>query len=271
MLLILSYPFMGTSIQRGNSVLLVSVLLTISFAWYDSSSKVKQEIAMILIAVAAGFKAYPAICGLQYVKDRQYKKIFRIICYGLALFFGPFLFFGGVIGMKQLFSLYALREAEIPHAGTIRGVTYFLLTELTTLSADNVMGVSIFFECMFLIISIFCIFITKIRWKEILFLTGILAVYIPVNNMYTSVYLLPALFMFLKENNFIIRIKGNATNFISCILFAMIFSLPFYLIKFIPFGIYPCVFFLIFILLFLNIAEVIALWYKQRRIIGGIK
>lgn len=41
--LLLSYPFMCTSVQRGNVVILVSLLLALAWLWMDSENKVKQE------------------------------------------------------------------------------------------------------------------------------------------------------------------------------------------------------------------------------------
>ncbi len=100
--LLFSYPFLCTSVQRGNVVMLVAVFLMLAWAWMDSGKKVRQEAAMFFIAVAAGFKLYPALTGIVYLKRKEWKKAVRLILYGMLTVFVPFLFFGGLDGMKNL-------------------------------------------------------------------------------------------------------------------------------------------------------------------------
>ncbi len=100
--LLFSYPFLCTSVQRGNVVMLVAVFLMIAWAWMDSAKKGRQEAAMLFIAAAAGFKLYPALTGIVYLKKKEWKKAARLILYGMVAVFVPFLFFGGLDGMKNL-------------------------------------------------------------------------------------------------------------------------------------------------------------------------
>ena len=93
--LVVSYPFMCTSIQRGNVCLLVAILFTLAWLWMDDASKVKQEIALLLFACCAGFKLYPAIFGLVFIKKKQWKKAGRLVVYGITTVFAPFLVIGG--------------------------------------------------------------------------------------------------------------------------------------------------------------------------------
>lgn len=93
--LVVSYPFMCTSIQRGNVCLLVAVLFTLAWIWMDDPNAVKRELALVLFACCAGFKLYPAIFGLLFVKKKQWKRAVRLIIYGLTAIFAPFLAIGG--------------------------------------------------------------------------------------------------------------------------------------------------------------------------------
>lgn len=72
--LLISYPLMCTSVQRGNVVLLVAILLALAWLWMDSESKIKKELALLLIAVAAGFKLYPAVVGGGIFKAKRMEK-----------------------------------------------------------------------------------------------------------------------------------------------------------------------------------------------------
>lgn len=93
--LVVSYPFMCTTIQRGNVCLLVAILFTLAWLWMDDESKLKQEAALLLFACCAGFKLYPAIFGLVFIKKKQWKKSIRLAIYGIITIFAPFLVIGG--------------------------------------------------------------------------------------------------------------------------------------------------------------------------------
>lgn len=94
----------GTSvytIERGNSVLNVMVMLLWAFAFRNSRQFWKRELSLILIAVAANFKLYPAVFGLIYLFEKRWKESIRLLIYGIVLFVVPFAWFGGLDGFKQ--------------------------------------------------------------------------------------------------------------------------------------------------------------------------
>ena len=97
--LLLSTPYFAGAYERGNSVMIVVVLLLVALNWRDSESKIKRELAMVLIAVCAGIKIYPAIFGLLYLKEKRWKEALRLLIYGIVIFFLPFLFFLGKDGL----------------------------------------------------------------------------------------------------------------------------------------------------------------------------
>ena len=126
-ILILSYPIALSSIERGNDVLLVAILLCIAFAWKEDPSRVKREAAMILIAVCAGLKIYPAIAGLLYIKEKRYSEAIRLVLYGIIVFFVPFIFFDGMNGFLTFFHTIIELNGDI-HRFSISG----FFNELTT-------------------------------------------------------------------------------------------------------------------------------------------
>lgn len=280
--ILLSYPCMLTSLQRGNSAFLVAVLLCIAWLFADSSYSAtdeqeaavkqktttdkpkassykilprdnrhmcintKKEAALLLIAVATAFKVYPAIMGLYFIKKKDFKAVIRLVIYGLILFFVPFIWFGGVDGIKAFFNtLLHMSDWNLDeHFGTVRGMVYYLLRRHSSLTAAAAETVGYVFEQIFLVASLILFFISKKKWQSVLMISAILASYIGGNAHYTFVYYLPALLMFLREVSSVETTqeilssddspKYNSKCFsgvstVLCTLcFAFIFSCPFF-------------------------------------------
>ena len=224
-LLIMTYPFAYSSIQRGNSVLLVAALLSIALAWRNDESKIKREIAMILIAVCAGLKIYPAIFGLLYLKEKRFKETIRLVIYGLVLFFVPFLFFGGIEGFKSFLDNILALTGSINRC-SVAGSTE-ALTKLISGMSNHTFNVTI--QQIFLIACIAAFFMTKDKWGEVLILCAVMTVYISSGWMYTCVYILPAMLVFFLEKGeqpFRINRK-NLTDIMIMLLFFAVFSMPY--------------------------------------------
>ena len=104
-----SYPF-WLAIERGNMSLLVLILLMYAMALKDSTKIWERETALLLFAMAAALKLYPAVFGLLYLISKRYKEAVRLVIYGALLFthqlygvlffFLPFVFFQGVHGFQ---------------------------------------------------------------------------------------------------------------------------------------------------------------------------
>ena len=97
------------AIERGNSVVNTLAMLLMAFALRDGERPWQREAALLLIAAAAGFKVYPCIFGLLYLFEKRYREAFRLLVYGVLIFFVPFLWFGGVQG----FSRFLQNQQEI--------------------------------------------------------------------------------------------------------------------------------------------------------------
>lgn len=234
-----SFPFWGQALERGNSVALVTMIIALAFAWMDDESKVKREVALILIAVAAGIKIYPAILGLLYVKRKDWKKVIRLIIYGVIALFVPFIFFGGMDGFLALSGWLTIRAGtDRIVLCTVRGEILVLLElfmDTTTVTWPHY--VAVIGQYLFLILCLGCFFLCKRKWQEALFLCAILVSYLPSGNAYNSVYYLSPLLVFLLENDkSVIDIhrenqnnKGKTILFlVNGLLFSLIFSLPFF-------------------------------------------
>lgn len=226
-ILILTYPVSCAALQRGNSVLLAVSLVAIAIAWRDDESKVKRELALVIIAVAAGLKIYPAILGLLYLKERRWKEAVRLLIYGVVLFFAPFVFFGGIEGLKTfLHTLFNLKEEvhRCSASGLVEAITRGLF-------GKTIHGFTVFMQQFFLVICLAAFFITRDKWGEILALCALMAVYISSSWMYTCVYIIPAALVFFREkDNKPIRInKRNWTDVIGFVLFLCVFSFSYHM------------------------------------------
>lgn len=85
--LLLSAPFMSGAIERGNCTLVICVLLLWAIYLKNSDIIWKKEVALILIAISAGVKIYPAVFGLIYMREKRWKEVKRLIIYGMVFFF----------------------------------------------------------------------------------------------------------------------------------------------------------------------------------------
>lgn len=225
LLVIFSYPVAFTAMQRGNSVLLAAPLLMIALAWRDDPSKIKRELALVLIAVCAGLKIYPAVFGLLYLKEKRWGEALRLVLYGIVLFFAPFAFFGGIEGfktfLKTIISLYGtINDGSI--SGFVASVVHNWFGSKTQLFCTLV-------QQGYLVFSLIAFFIVKNKRFEVLILCCLMAIYVSSGWMYTCIYLLPAMMVFFQEHEgkSVIFRKGNIPDYLAFILFLCVFSRPF--------------------------------------------
>ena len=160
-----------------------------------------------------------------YLKEKRWQETTRLLIYGVAFFFGPFLIYGGMGGLKNFIGLLVAREQELPTIwGTVRGAANNILMGVLGLEAESSVPIAVAVETLFLIVCLFLFFRTKQNWKMLFYLSMILIAYIPTNLMYTSVYLLPPFLCFLKEKK---EVGGESKIYgFYLILFSLIFSLP---------------------------------------------
>lgn len=225
-LILFSWPVFGMALQNGNIVILVSILLGTAIYLRRSPSKVFREIALILIAITAGFKIYPAFAGIIYLKEKRWSEAGRLLLYGIAFSFLPFIFFGGIEGIKNFFGLLLTREHEIVYRyNTIRGG---LNTVFNIFGFDVELGnvLAIVGEQVFLFLSVIMILLSKSEWKTAVYIGAVRSFYVPTNYSYTAVYFIPGFLCFLKEKYE--RAPIHSIDFIYLFLLSNTFSLPFY-------------------------------------------
>lgn len=222
--LIFSAPFMSGAIERGNPASFVFVVLLFAIYFSSSSNIVLRELALIFIAIAAGWKIYPAIFGFIYLRERRYTEAIRLVIYGMLFFFVPFYFTGGIVGFKNYFNiLNGLQVGMSPRWTDIKN--FYTATSLALGVKPSALVGSILQISSFIIILV-GIFISKSRWQTILFASSIMAICVSGSYRYVSIYMaIPLIFFFVDIKN-----KGKTTklDYVNAVLFALAFTIPVY-------------------------------------------
>ncbi len=92
--ILLSSGFLSI-LDRGNNVLLVTLLLLYYVFYFDHPSKLRSETALIALALATGIKLYPIIFGVLLIRRHKLVQGFRTLGYIFLALFLPFFFFEG--------------------------------------------------------------------------------------------------------------------------------------------------------------------------------
>ena len=223
--LLLSMPFFAGAYERGNSIMIVVILLLISLKWRNSESAVKRELAMVYIAVSAGIKIYPAIFGLLYIKEKRWKETLRLVIYGVIFFFVPFLFFLGKDGFILWLSniVDTFKESSVGRVEFIKGL-FSTASYLVTGEEHSMIGSSL--SIFFLLMMIFFSLLSSSRTRTVFFLCAAM-IFFPVRAFrYTLCYFSIPLIMEFSENGDIP--VTNSLQTVETILYGMIFTIPTY-------------------------------------------
>lgn len=209
MLILLSNAFIFGVLERGNSVLIVTILLMRALELREKDDRISRERALILIACSAGIKIYPAVFGLLYLVEKRWKEAGRLILYGLFFFFAPFAFFGGKEGMIQFVRNQMTIQAVGNGIGTV-GAFWNLLTE-TQNGWVAVAG--------YLILIVAGCILTKDLWKRVCLLSSVMVVAPFWSGRYTTIYMVIPLILFFRESG------QKVIDYIYAGLFACMFLL----------------------------------------------
>ena len=200
--LLVSFPVLYT-VERGNLILLAALLSYFFVGYYDSDNKVLKELSLISLAFAAGLKLSPALFGVILLINKKWKDSIRTVCYGLIAFFLPFFVFSGTFfsniacflrNIRLLTEKYA---NELENSCALRG----MLNNISlSLGGNEFPSVSTtILKIVFLVLLVACVLLSKRKWEQIWALSLIL-ITIPVySGLYSLLYLLPAVVLFLNE------------------------------------------------------------------------
>lgn len=211
---ITSNIFIFGPIERGNSALIVCILLLLAMALKDHENKFLREAALIFIAIAAAIKIYPAVYGFIYLVEKRWKEACKLILYGLLCFFLPFLFFGGVDGFLQF-----LKNQSAVQLGEYRGMGS-ILSFWNTTAVDHLhlgKGPGIVIDILFVLIALLASALINEFWKKTLLLSSIMILAPFWSGRYTGIYLVIPLILFLAKEQY------KTVDYLYAFLFACMF------------------------------------------------
>lgn len=241
---VFSIPYLFGSIEKGNIIFLVISMMLIALYLKDSDSKIYREIAMILIAMCAATKVYPAILGLLYLKEKRFKEAIRLIAYGVLFVFVPFIFTGGLNGLIQYLSvLKVFQTRTIPRYTSISPMLLAVVdTFAPQMDKIKVLPFNIAIQTLYLLINVVSLFKCKRKSIALMLIGGILSIYVPDSYRYTAGYMIIPFVMLLLEE------KIRKIDYVYFLLFTLIFTIPVYAYVINVSVIDFCVFFPIYIM-----------------------
>lgn len=211
--IVCSVPLLFGAAERGNLTLYVAAMTLLAFRWKDDESPVKRELALLLIAAAAGLKFYPAFLGLMYLREKRWKEAARLIVYGALFVFVPFAFFGGVDGLLSLLKNLSQLTASTPYSHRIQffqGLVTFVLPQ----KAGKLLS-------PFFLLALFVLFFgSRNRVRRATYLAAMLALFPPNSYRYMLLFFLLPLFAWIEDED------SSKGEYVTAVLFSFIFSVP---------------------------------------------
>jgi hypothetical protein len=201
--------------ERGNSALIVAILLMTFYLWKDSPSKIKRELAMIILAVAASFKVYPAIFGIVYIAEKRYKETIRLMIYGIVIFVLPFAFFGGFDALIQFVKNQGLVHSNM--WGSMNSLHAVCLLYIKNEAAANI--ISAILRVGVALLSFCVVMWSRVDdYKKYYLLCSMMIILPSWNGGYTRAYMLLPLILLLNAE---LRSKWE---WVYTAIFAVMFS-----------------------------------------------
>ena len=194
---------------RGNYLILIIPCISWFLAWYKSEKRWQRELSLILLAIAAGIKLYPALLAAILLKERRFKDFFKTVIYTISAFFLPFLVFSG--GFANI-SVFLENLMSFQGSGQVSDSNYSVPTFLYYLVQFTkgfqggvvpqwVITVGAKLSAIMLLAALFLSLFSKNSWKSLALVTIGLIVYPAPSYVYTATMLLPVIVLFLICEN----------------------------------------------------------------------
>lgn len=230
-LLLVSNCFISV-IERGNSAMIVLLLLMGAMLLRNSEKPWQREVALLLIAIAAGLKIYPAMFGLLYLVEKRYKEAARLLLYGILLFFVPFLFFGGFDALLQFLKnqelVQELESVDQISLQSIRTAVHYFSDKFTG-NPRNLESIEQIVPFLFAGVNALFVLSKKTAlWEKVFLLCSIMVFFPAWSGSYTPIYFVIPMLLFLHERKESFAVRGK--DIYSCVIgvcFALAFSMIF--------------------------------------------
>lgn len=210
-----STPIFAGALERGNMVLLAGGILSIGLVWRTSDSKYKQEGALILIALSAAIKIYPAVFGILYLKKDTIWQAIRLIIYGVLLLLGPFVFFD-----KGSFIAFIHNNMNVMEYDSVGRVQCFQGLLQTFGVSYNASRIGTLILAVLLLIGAF---MSQSMIRKNVYLISIM-MFLPTNQYrYMLLFFIIPLFILFEDTESHVY---KSEKWIDTIMLSMLFSIP---------------------------------------------
>ena len=219
------------TINTSGSGILVICMLTAAlimffifafFRMYQGKNIMSKKwlAALLLFAVAAALKLYPAVFGLLYLVKKRYKEAGRLVIYGVLFFFLPFVFFQGVYGF-QIF-LHNLSAVGSGATGiTIVGICGRIGAKLG-ISLERGHAVGRIISYLYFALTIIYCFRRKDTWRSVMLLASLMIIFVAASGTYCLIYCVIPFVCFMNELKEIQ--KYTKIHYLYATLFVLIFA-----------------------------------------------
>ena len=190
---------------RGNYIVIVVTCISWFFAWYRSEKRWQRELSLVLLAIAAGIKLYPALLAAILLKERRFADFFKTVVYTIAAFFLPFLVFSGGFSnvgvfLENLTSFQGSDQVSDRNYSMPTFLYYFVqfanglkLSEIP----QWVITVGGKLSTITLLSGLFFSLFSNHTWKALSLVTIALIVYPAPSFIYSATMMLPVIILFL--------------------------------------------------------------------------
>ena len=199
---LVSSPFLYL-VERGNVLIYAFAAAVVFICYYDSDKKWQREAALIALAISAGIKLYPAVLGLMLLRDKRWKETVRCVIYGVFFFIAPFFLFGGLYGLQVMLDALLGNAGGFGHTefnGKINFSSIFDIIGVMWFGRKESLpwGHTVAYILSGLLVA--ASFLTKKRWKSVLFLTLVLIGVPAFAFYYNGVFMLIPFIWFIAGN-----------------------------------------------------------------------
>ena len=222
LLLVFSAPYIY-EYQRGNVLIIVVPLMCIFMFYYDSERLSVRVLASLALAVAAGFKMYPAILGMILLTERRWKQAIMSIIMGLAVLILPAVYFQGFSTLRQIAIALFSTTQEMTERGVGHQVSLINLARMINQAFGCSLNERAFMFIM-VVLMIVTYFLAKEKWQKAAVLCAAMVTWPSISFQYTMILMTLPLVMFFKD-----RKIANRWDMLYVFLFAFCFMV-------IPFG-----------------------------------
>ena len=194
--LLFSRPMIA-SLERGNTIVLTLLFVTIFLLNYNDPRRGRREWACVSLAIAAALKMMPAMLGILLLLDRKdWKLAIRTVIYGIIAFFLPFVFLKGNL-FENIAQMFRNIFENLSAYSWVHGCTFESCLRSVGIKGPSGL-VAIVKYAVGAVMLAGCLVYPK-QWMKLLAVAMVLVVLPSHSESYCVLYLFPALIAFLNE------------------------------------------------------------------------